>query len=707
MASMRSELTGTAERNEPVALQEQDIVWSEGARSAEEPRPRGSLNPILFAATLAGFWIGATLAFYWGYFGPNALRTLPPHLLAFGAVIAFLPPFLFLALAFAFRRAQSMGEAAKRLAAISERLTAADETAVASAQRLGRAVRRELDALSTGLDSAFTRLRALEKALEERVAQLDEATARAGVKTDAIAQRLREERDGIEDLADGLNIAAARASETLAGRAAQLKAMMESAGGELRSAGHVLDSQVAQFRDAAEKASAAPQAAAVELDRQAKQIEAAADAAVSRAEFVLARQERQRTAMSELLARLKEDAGALQTALEGQQGAIARAAEHLAAEARRLDELSQDSIKRVDAAMITASIHLSAEAKRLDEVTDQGMKRMDAAMGNAAARAAQMASGFGREADRVKDTADAAATAVSRLVDSLREAAASAQALMNETSSSTKRSAKEFVGEAMGQCDQLLRAAASVAEEAEKARAALARAAEEAQRHMISVPGVAAQEAERLRETLRSETAQMLDMSARTFATLQARSTARRTPTHDETEPAPEADGLRGLARRITASKRKTEDRGRGFELSQVLAAAESREAQKPNLKSGAAAALGALQAALSDLAIDIDTALDDSSNPDLWRRYLDGDRGAFARRLAGSIGPDMVDRIAALYRDNPRFHDAADAYLQEFESLLAKAREGDRDGFLASTLLSADTGKIYLAVAYALGRLG
>ena len=710
MTSLRSELTGKPERNEPIVLQDQDVVWNDAGATKGEAKGIHSAAPMIFAATLAGFWIGAALAFLWGYFGPNALRTMPPHLIAFGAVITILPPFLFIAFAFAFRRAQTFSDAARRLTAVAERLTAADETAVGSAQRLGRAVRRELDALNTGLDSAFTRLRALQTALEERVSQLDEAAARAGVKTDAIAQRLHEERDGIEDLADALGIAAARASETLAGRAAQLKAMMESAGGELRSAGQVLDVQTAQFRDAAEKAGNAPQIAALELDRQAKQIEAAADAAVARAEFVLARQERQRSAMSDLLARLKDDAGTLQTAMEGQQNAIARAAEHLGNEARRLDELSDQSVKRMATAASSAATHLIAEAQRLDEISDQGVRRVDAAMGTAAARAAQMAAGFGREADRVREAADAAATAMTRLVDSLREGAANAQALMNQSTADAKHNAKEFVGEAMGQCDQLLRAAAAVAEEAEKARASLAKAADEAQRHMIAIPGVAAQEAERLRETLRNETAQMLDISARTLATLHARSGARRAPMRadEEAEPQPEAEGLRGLARRITAPKRKPEERpARAFELSQVLAAAEARDAQKPNLKAGAAAALGALQAALSDLAIDIDAAMGDAESPELWRRYLDGDRGAFARKLASTIGPDMVDRITALYRDNSRFHDAANAYLQEFESLLARAREGDRDGFLASTLLSADTGKIYLAVAYALGRLG
>jgi hypothetical protein len=697
MTSLRAQVFGeqkdSAQRELESDVRHLDELRERPAMPDFSP-PRGGLGIIAFASVMAAFWTGAATAYLWGYFGSQGLAGFDPQLIAFAAAVIFLPPFLFLAAAFALARGLTMSDTARQLAFVSDRLTDADESAVQSAQRLGRAVRRELDALQSGLDGAFGRFRALETALEDRVAQLADASARAGVKADAIAQRLNAERQEIEDLVTRLDETSSRAAETVAGRAAQLKAIIEAAGGELRAAGHTLDSQVTQFRDAAEKAAHAPHLAAIELDRQAKQIETTGETAAARAEFVLARQERQRVAMNELLVKLNEEANAMERVLQTQRDAVEKAA-----------------------------VMLQGQAHRLDEITDSGMRRMDAAMMQAALRSTELTSSFNSDADRVKTVSDGSAQSVARLIETLREAATSAHALIAESTAESKRRAVEFVGDAMGQCDHLLRATSAIAEEAEKARSTLAKAAEEAERHIVALPGVAAQEAQRVRETLRAETEQVLDISARAITTLQARSGRRASEqpslasANETPEPEPTSEGLRGLARRITGGgyKRRLEDRReekprpsdkpRGnYDLSAVLAAAEA--GVKPGLKPGAAAALAALQAALADLAGDLEELASETSDPTLWRRYIDGDRGVFLRRLATSIGPESVNRITDLYRDNPRFHDAAEAYMAEFETMLARAREGDRDGFLASTLLTADTGKVYLAIAYALGRL-
>src|SRR5687768_2038531 len=71
--------------------------------------PRRSM-PMVFALGVCMFWIGASGAFLWGYFGAEGLPALGPHLLAFAAIITLVPAFLFVAAAYALTRAQAMGD---------------------------------------------------------------------------------------------------------------------------------------------------------------------------------------------------------------------------------------------------------------------------------------------------------------------------------------------------------------------------------------------------------------------------------------------------------------------------------------------------------------------------------------------------------------------------------------------------------------------
>jgi len=106
-------------------------------------------------------------------------------------------------------------------------------------------------------------------------------------------------------------------------------------------------------------------------------------------------------------------------------------------------------------------------------------------------------------------------------------------------------------------------------------------------------------------------------------------------------------------------------------------------------------------------ISLDVAKFVDTEAAAEMWDRWRAGDAGAATRRLYTAAGQQSFDEIRRRYRSDPQFQDAVNRYTQEFERLLAKVGQNDRDGTQSRATLLSDAGKVYTMLAHASGRLG
>ena len=218
--------------------------------AARRIRPVALLLPLV-ASALLGRASGAPIC--GAISGPRACWRSTLQQMALFAAAMLLPPLLFVAIAAAFGRASQHGP--HRRSAAGRRRTSFHRrrNRRAHAPR-GWAARCAANSMPSmpGWMAPSRRLRALETVLENQIAALDEAGARAEVRGEAIAARLTQESERLEALSRSAHRCRRRAPrETVAGRAAQLRASIETAEGALKMAAQSLDVQAAGFRAAA------------------------------------------------------------------------------------------------------------------------------------------------------------------------------------------------------------------------------------------------------------------------------------------------------------------------------------------------------------------------------------------------------------------------------------------------------------------------
>jgi chromosome segregation ATPase len=108
----------------------------------------------------------------------------------------------------------------------------------------------------------------------------------------------------------------------------------------------------------------------------------------------------------------------------------------------------------------------------------------------------------------------------------------------------------------------------------------------------------------------------------------------------------------------------------------------------------------------LNSLSLDMTSLLDADVPDDVWRRYKDGDRSVFARRLLRQKDSYVIPALAQRYEKDTRFRDLAERFTSKFEELLAQAGKADPQNVLNTAFLTADIGKLYLLIQRNLGKV-
>lgn len=109
---------------------------------------------------------------------------------------------------------------------------------------------------------------------------------------------------------------------------------------------------------------------------------------------------------------------------------------------------------------------------------------------------------------------------------------------------------------------------------------------------------------------------------------------------------------------------------------------------------------------ALNSTAVDVSKVLSNEVPDTAWAAYLKGDRGVFTRRAVRLLDTGEAREILRAYEEDGEFRAQVGRYIHDFEALLRTVLADANGSVMAVTLLSSDTGKLYVALAQSIERL-
>ncbi len=108
----------------------------------------------------------------------------------------------------------------------------------------------------------------------------------------------------------------------------------------------------------------------------------------------------------------------------------------------------------------------------------------------------------------------------------------------------------------------------------------------------------------------------------------------------------------------------------------------------------------------LQTMAVDINRLFNPNIEEDLWKKFYNGDTGVFARYLSKTMSKQQINAIRGTYESDADFRTLVTRYLNDFEGLIAQAKNNERSGLLLSVFSGSDVGKLYFILAKAMDRI-
>jgi hypothetical protein len=102
----------------------------------------------------------------------------------------------------------------------------------------------------------------------------------------------------------------------------------------------------------------------------------------------------------------------------------------------------------------------------------------------------------------------------------------------------------------------------------------------------------------------------------------------------------------------------------------------------------------------------DIASAVDEHVAAEVWMRFNKGERHVVSRSMYNRSGQATFDQVKRRYEGDTTFRHIVDRYLADFERMLKDASKADPKGRGLQQHLTSETGRIYLVLAHASGRL-